>query len=88
MSKEIHINSLQAYFNEENETTFSKRESEIIETLRSIKSGTAREIMYYLGYEELNEVRPRLTELKQKGFIHEVGKVKEKRTPVSIYAIK
>ena len=88
MIKEIHINSLQAYFDEENETTFTKRQSEIIEALRDIKSGTAREIMHYLGYEELNEVRPRLTELKQKGIIHEVGKVKETRTAVSIFAIK
>lgn len=86
--KNIHINSLEAYFEEDNKKDFSKREKEILGALEILKSGTARDIMTYLGYTELNEVRPRLTELKHKNIIHEIGKVKEKRTPVSIYALK
>ena len=84
----IHINSLEAYFEEDNKKDFSKREKQILGTLEILKSGTARDIANKLGYTDLNAVRPRLTELKRKGIIHEIGKVKETRTPVAIYALK
>lgn len=34
---------------------------------------TAREIAMIMGFQDLNYVKPRITELKKKGYIEEVG---------------
>ena len=52
-----------------------QRKAEIIAFLDSIypDAATAREIMYFLGYQEPNAVRPRLTELDFEGRVEVVG---------------
>lgn len=45
---------------------------------------TAREIAYDLGFSDLNAVKPRLTELRQKGRVHVVGKKLDSVTGVHV----
>ena len=72
----MHENSLEAYFEEKKSKRLSKRAQEIVTVLKRYKTLTAREIMISLDYEELNQVRPRLTELKQANIVHEIKKDK------------
>lgn len=89
MESKTHINSLEAYFEESKSKRLSNRQSDIISYLKQFKQGTAREIMVGLGLSEPNEVRPRLTELRQEGIIHETEKVIGwKGKKVSVFALK
>lgn len=45
------------------------RYKEILGILKKENNLTAREICYKLGYRDLNAVKPRLTELKEKGIV-------------------
>lgn len=45
---------------------------------------TAREIAQELGYNDLNAVKPRLTELRGKGKVQAIGKRKDPITGVSV----
>ena len=45
---------------------------------------TARQIAYALGFQDLNAVRPRLTELMQEGKIEVVRKQKDRSTNRSV----
>ena len=69
----LHQNSLEAYWSGQ-VGEFSRREKEILAIFRS-KAGTFtdREIMLGLGFTEMNCVRPRITELIQRGVLEEVG---------------
>jgi hypothetical protein len=49
---------------------------------------TDRQIMLVLEYDEMNCVRPRITELKKKGLVREVGKTKCPRTGKSVRLVR
>ncbi|HBB28159.1 MAG TPA: hypothetical protein DC000_02730 [Clostridiales bacterium] len=75
---------LESYLSTGHETRYK----EILNVLKN-KKMTAREVAYALGYVELNAVRPRLTELEQKGIVEIIGKVKDEisERSVAIYKI-
>lgn len=52
------------------------RRREIYQALRERGEMTAEELMAALGYRDPNNVRPRLTELKDAGLIEAIGKRK------------
>lgn len=69
----MHGNSLAAYAS----TDFSERERQIIAVLSASSVPlTAREIAGRLGFADLNMVRPRLNELKEKHIVGEAEPVK------------
>lgn len=70
----MHINSLQAYYEEK--TKLSRRSRDILSHLEKFRGPfTDRQIMERMGFSEPNAVRPRITELIEKGFLEECGKV-------------
>lgn len=85
----VHENSLISYIEEKQEGKIGKRQAEVFNYLKNVKSATAREIMIGLKYTEMNQVRPRLTELKEYNLIQEINKVKDKVTnkTVSLFSI-
>lgn len=60
-------------------TPTNKREQMILEALGAGEM-TARQIAYKLGFSDLNAVRPRLTELKEKGIVEASGKAYDNLT--------
>lgn len=74
MSRRTHVNSLLAYW-EGQESLFSKREKDILRTVRSFPGSRAtdRAIMTRMGFSDPNCVRPRITELVADGLLAEVG---------------
>lgn len=75
MSATIHANSLEAYHDGEM-GAFTKRESEILSAFDRLGVLTDRECLSALNYPDMNAVRPRITELIQKGVLSEVGETK------------
>lgn len=67
----MHPNSLKAYAEERD--NLSDRAQEILANVRVHGSGTDREIMNRMGFDEPNQVRPRITELVQQGLLKELG---------------
>lgn len=67
-----------------------KRYAMIIELLSQYEDGfTSREIKEMLGFEDVNAVRPRLTELEKKGLVKVSGERYDPMTErtVSIYVL-
>lgn len=68
----MHANSIIAYY--ENKFQFTKREMEILGCMfLSPREWTDREIKDALRYSDMNSVRPRITELIDKGALEECG---------------
>jgi hypothetical protein len=66
----MHENSLKAY--REEEISLGKRAFHIYEFLRDNQGFyTDREVQTHLGYDEPNNVRPRITELIKMGIVKE-----------------
>ena len=86
----IHENSLLSYIEEKEKGRIGKRQEQVLDYLKSVKSATAREIMEGLGYTDPNKVRPRINELKEYNYIIEIGKIKDKVTnkSVAVFGIK
>ena len=86
----VKENSLHSFLQEESEGRFGKRNKEVFELIVKKEGLTSREIMIELGYSELNNVRPRLTELLKGSRIKEGNKVKCQYTNKSVttYYIK
>jgi len=86
----VHENSLLAYLEEKEKGKIGKRQEEILNYLKSVKSATAREIMIGLGFDDPNKVRPRLNELKEYNYIIEIGSKRDGVTgkTVAIFGIK
>ena len=86
----MHENSLKSYLQEKEEGRLNKRSCEILEVLKLLPGQSARQIMLSLGYDDMNKVRPRLTELKQLNLIIETGKIRDIETGkrVSVFSIK
>ena len=75
-AKHIHPHTLESYFL--GKAKFKTRQREILRFLVNKKGQafTDRGIMRVLGFTEMNQVRPRITELLRVGAILEVGKTK------------
>tara|TARA_R110000772_G_scaffold95261_2_gene193491 strand:+ start:331 stop:639 length:309 start_codon:yes stop_codon:yes gene_type:complete len=88
----IHSNSVAAYDENEREQMFSKRECEIIRAFERFGARTDRQILALLGYTDPNAVRPRITELINKGVLEQtddkVCPVTEKRVRICNLAPK
>jgi predicted HTH transcriptional regulator len=74
----MHEHSLAAY--REERKNLLTRGQLVLEWLRSHPKSTDRQIMEGLGFRDMNQVRPRCTELVEKGLLVEVG---ELRCPVT-----
>ncbi len=84
----MHKNSLKTYGEER--YNLNARSSKIYEFLRSTphNSNTDRQIMERLGFNEPNQVRPRITELIKKGLVFECGSTKCPVTNKTVRLIK
>jgi LmbE family N-acetylglucosaminyl deacetylase len=85
----VHPNSVKAYHEGMLDDSFNIREREIIQALKVLGRAADREIMEYLGYQDLNSVRPRLTELiNQAGILEEVGKEFDSQTKKTVRIVR
>lgn len=84
----IHENSKQALYEERK--SLSDRASKIYEYVRgqSSNSFTDRQIMTNLGFTEPNQVRPRITELVERGLLYESGSAKCDVTDKTVRLVK
>ena len=69
-----HPNSIKAY--REERPRLSTRASDILEHFRSGAALTDRAVKEAMWYDDMNTVRPRITELVQAGYLREAGKTK------------
>jgi hypothetical protein len=77
--------SLMAYIEEKESGKLDTRRNEVYSLLKKLnKPLTSREIMVELGYNEPNNVKPRITELKKANIISEYDKVKCKYTKKTV----
>jgi hypothetical protein len=67
----MHANSLLAY--EEERPRLSARAELVFANVKQHGPGTDREIMARMGFTDLNQVRPRITELVKSGLLVEVA---------------
>ena len=74
MRRTVHPNSLAAY-HQGNTAAFTRREQEILGALALRGSQTDREIRDALGFPDMNAVRPRITELIERGVLAECGRI-------------
>tara|TARA_R100000773_G_C4220642_1_gene119372 strand:- start:3595 stop:3858 length:264 start_codon:yes stop_codon:yes gene_type:complete len=72
----MHENSLKAY--REEGKKLSQRARQILAFFENAGPAwfTDREVKHGLEFEEMNQVRPRITELIERGILEEVGKTK------------
>ena len=84
----MHENSILSYIEELSNDNINKRSKEILECLKSLASATDRQIKNYLGYDEMNCVRPRITELIDSGHIREIGSVKCETTGKTVRLVQ
>lgn len=72
MKKKLHENSLLAY--EQELPKLTHRQQQILDICSDGRLRTDRQIMNELGLPDMNNVRPRITELIKDGRITEMGK--------------
>jgi predicted HTH transcriptional regulator len=70
---QLHANSVAAYVAEQ--PKLSKRAQTILEWIVIYGPHTDREVMQRMGFVDMNNVRPRITELVKLGRLMEVGDV-------------
>lgn len=73
MNPSIHTNSIAAYRSES--PKLSKRAEAVLEWITEHGPHTDREVMQGMGFPDMNNVRPRITELVKLGKLMEVGDV-------------
>lgn len=73
MSGAIHANSIEAYRAEE--AKLSRRAALVLAWITEYGPHTDREVMRGMGFQDMNSVRPRITELLEVGRLMEVGDV-------------
>ena len=72
--RQVHTNSVSAYYEGLLDSSFSKREALILDALKDLGSATDREILDQLLFNDMNAVRPRITELiNDAGILEECG---------------
>tara|TARA_R110002074_G_scaffold143898_8_gene291260 strand:- start:596 stop:892 length:297 start_codon:yes stop_codon:yes gene_type:complete len=85
----IHDHSKEAY---DEEVVYSNRASkrcaEILEALEQLDEATDRQIKIFLGYQEMNHVRPRITELIKAGRLVESRSIKCVYTRKTVRVVK
>lgn len=81
----MHPNSLKAYA-EEKPKLLNRREA-IMENVRQCGPGTDRQIRDRMGFTDMNQVRPRITELIDKGKLVETKTVKDPSTGKSVRVV-
>lgn len=81
-----HENSISAL--REERIKLDRRCSEVLGAIHQLGTCTDRQIKDFLGYEEMNSVRPRITELKKLGLVHEAGKIKCPKTGKSVRVVR
>ena len=69
----IHENSRKAY---REETPFTSREEDVMRAFRELGPATDRKVKWYLQANDMNAVRPRITELIKRGELEECGRVR------------
>lgn len=75
----IHVNSLRSF--SESQDCLGRRARECYGVLaQSLRPMTDREVMRALGYQDMNAVRPRLTELLDDLWLEEVGTTEDELT--------
>ena len=79
MKKHVVDNSLLAYYQGQ-EGLFGERELKVLQSLRYARDLTDREIMLALESKDMNAVRPRITELIERGVVEKTG---NKRDPIT-----
>ena len=84
----IQQTSLQAYV-ELRDSHLGKRQAQIYNAFKKFYKATDRDILNYLNYTDMNQVRPRRRELEKKGWIKKVGTKIDKYTQkqVNVYSI-
>ena len=79
----MHQNSLEAYDTEK--PKLGERANRILRWMESKPAPmTDREVKDQMGFHDMNEVRPRITELVKYNLLHEVGKKKCPATNKSV----
>lgn len=73
MRTAIHANSIAAFHAEE--ARLSKRAEAVLKWITKHGPHTDREVMAGMGFPDMNNVRPRITELVKAGRLMEVGDV-------------
>jgi hypothetical protein len=86
MKKAMHANSLAAF--EETEDLRGHRAGEVHATLLAGGPMTDRQVMAALGFTDPNQVRPRITELKDADWVIEVGKAKDPETGKTVRVVR
>lgn len=80
----IHENSIAAYHDADRKATAERRRDEILACLRSCGPLTDREVRDTLHMGDMNDVRPRITELIDDGYAHDVGTKRDPMTKKSV----
>ena len=86
----VHENSRDAYYEELESGKIDTRTQAVLNVITLHEGLTARQIARKLGFDDLNAVRPRLTELKESYMVTEGEKVKcdESGKSVSTFYLK
>ena len=68
-----HANSLSAYHEGHETGAIPNRAQEVLQAVRTIGRATDRQVRDALGFDDMNAVRPRITELVKRGTLREIG---------------
>ena len=71
----MHVNSLEAY--DACRAELDGRAALVLDWIEQHGDATDREVMHGLGFTDPNKVRPRITELVERGMLEESTKVRE-----------
>lgn len=82
----MHENSLRAY-REEKPKLCRKQREVLAAVLRMSKYPTDREVKEAMGFDDMNKVRPRITELVEFGYLEEKGDVQCKTTRKNVRTV-
>ena len=78
-AREMHEHSLIAHEEERDGGKFSRREKEILIALGD-QALTDREILTRTAHQDMNAIRPRVTELIKRGTLAEIGSKTDQKT--------
>lgn len=83
----IHANSHESFKN----LSRDKRRQRILSIYQAsagVECFTDRQICRMLGFEDLNAVRPRISEMVKEGLLFEAGKIKDELTKTSVRLVR
>jgi hypothetical protein len=82
----MNSNSINAYYEERE--NLSRRCKQVLQAVENLGKATDRTIKSYLGFEDMNAVRPRVTELIKAGQLEEAGQTKDTITNKKVRLVK